>query len=137
MGDTETMDFDVVGYSSAKYKIWDNSNLWNFTGTERIPDVTFLDKNVQPESDTKLHDILKTKAGNMTGRDFAASVPHAHGSGDVHHYVVDHGEGKFYVALGTTNDEGTKFVRKACDAPVVAFDLQADIWAMPSQLQVV
>jgi len=137
LGDSETMDFDVVGYAAFKHKVWDNSNLWNFTGTERIPDVTFLNKHVQPEKDTELYDILKGKVGNMTGRDFAASVPHAHGSGDVHHYVVDHGEGKFYVALGTTNDEGTEFVRKACDAPVIAFDLQADIWAMPSQLQVV
>lgn len=137
LGDSETMDFDVVGYSSAKYKIWDNSNLWNYTATERIPDVTFLNKQVQPEKDTELYDILKAQVGSMTGRDFAASVPHAHGSGDVHHYTVDHGEGKFYVALGTTNDEGTEFIRKACDAPVIAFDLAGDIWAMPSQLQVV
>lgn len=137
LGDTETMDFDVVGYSSQKLKIWDNSNLWNFTGTERIPDVTFLNKHVQPEKDTELYDILKAQAGAMTGRDFAASVPHAHGSGDVHHYVVDHGEGKFYVALGTTTDDGREFTRKACDAPVIAFDLQEDVWAMPSHLQVV
>jgi len=137
LGDSETMDFNVVGYSAQKYKVWDNSNLWNFTGTERIQDVTFLNKNVQPEKDTELYDILKAQVGSMTGREFAASVPHGHGSGDVHHYVVDHGEGKFYVALGTTNDAGTKFIRKACDAPVIAFDLQDEIWTMPSQLHVV
>lgn len=137
LGDTATMDFDVVGYAQKKYKVWDNSDLWNYTGTERIKDVTFLNKQVQPEKDTELYDILKAQVGSMTGREFAATVPHGHGSGDVHHFVVDHGEGKFYVALGTTNDAGTKFVRKACDAPVIAFDLQEDIWTMPSQLHVV
>jgi len=137
LGDSETMDFDVVGYAAEKFKIWDNSNLWNYTATERIPDVTFLNKHTQPEHDTELYDILNAQVGNMTGRTFAASVPHGHGSGDVHHYVVDHGEGKFYLALGTTNDEGTEFIRKACDAPVIAFDLESEIWAMPSQLQVV
>jgi len=136
LGDSETMDFDVVGYSSEKFKIWNNSNLWSFTETERIPDVTFVNKNVQPEG-PELHDILQAQAGHMTGRVFAATVPHAHGSGDVHHYVVDHGEGKFYLALGTTTDDGTKFIRQACDAPVVAFDLNDEIWAWPSQLQVV
>jgi len=136
LGDSETMDFDVVGYAWKQFKLWNNSDLFNFTGTERIQDVTFLNKHVQPEKDTELHDILAGIAGNMTGRHFAAYVPHAHGSGDVHHYVVDHGEGKFYLALGTTTDDGTEFIRKACDAPVVAFDLAADVWAMP-QLQVV
>jgi len=136
LGDSETMDFDVVGYASEKFKIWNNSNLWNFTGTDRIPDVTFINKHVQPEG-TDLYDILKGLVGNMTGRNFAASVPHTHGSGDVHHYVVDHGEGKFYVAMGTTTEDGTEFVRKACDAPVVAFDLETDVWAMPSTSSVV
>jgi len=137
VGDSKTMDFDVVGYASEKFKIWNNSNLWNLTGTERIPDVTFLNKHVQPEKDTELYDILMSQTGNMTGRVFAASVPHAHGSGDVHHYVVDHGEGKFYVAVGTTTEDGTQFVRKACDAPVVAFDLETDVWTMPSVSTVV
>lgn len=132
LGDSETVDFDVVGYAWKQFKVWTNEDLSNFTEAAFIEDVTFVNKHVQPEHDTELHDILAGIAGNITGRHFAAYVPHAHGSGDVHHMVVDHGEGKFYVAMGTTTDDGTEFVRKACDAPVVAFDLQADVWAMPS-----
>jgi len=137
LGDSETMDFDVVGYAAEQFKIWNNGDLSSFTEAAFIQDVTFLNKNVQPEKDTELHDILAGIAGNISGRDMAAYVPHAHGSGDVHHFVVDHGEGRFYVALGTTTDDGTEFVRKACDAPVLAFDLEADVWTMPSPVQVV
>ena len=96
-----------------------------------------MNKNAQPEKDTELRDILAGIAGNISRRDMAAYVPHAHGSGDVHHFVVDHGEGRFYVALGTTTDDGTEFVRKACDAPVLAFDMEADVLTMPSPVQVV
>jgi len=130
LGDSQTMDFDVVGYAQKQIKVWNNDDISILTNASHIKDVTFVDKSVQPEKD-HLYEILKPLAGNMTGHLIASYVPHAHGSGDVHHMVVDHGEGKFYAAFGTTTADGTKFVRKACDAPVISFSLVDDMWTFP------
>jgi len=137
LGDSQTMDFDVVGYAQERIKVWTNNDISVLTNASHIQDVTFLDMHVQPEKSTQMHDTLKPLTGNMTGHLIASYVPHATGSGDVHHMVVDHGEGKFYVATGTTTKNGTYFLRKACDAPVLAFNLDSDIWTMPSMAQVV
>lgn len=136
LGDSETMDFDVVGYAAERTKTWTNADLHTYTGATFIKDVTFVNKHVQPEDDG-LHDILAPLVGNLTGEALAAYVPRVHGTGDVHNMVIDHGQNKFFVAFGTTNAEGTEFVRKAFDAPVLAFDLSKDIWTMPSELVVV
>jgi hypothetical protein len=45
--------------------------------------------------------------------------------------VTGPGEARLYVALGTTTADGTAYVRKACDAPMVGFDLDA-LWSAPA-----
>jgi len=99
LGDSTSMNFDVVGYSQAKVKVWTHDALPLQTNESSIKDVSFLDMHVQPESSPVLHDLLASMAGNLTGRVVASVIPHATGSGDVHTMVVDHGEKKFYVAL--------------------------------------
>lgn len=132
LGDSATQDFDVVGYAQERTKVWTNDDISTLVNASHIKDVSFVDMHAQPSHSTALYDVLQPLTGNMTGHLIASWVPHATGSGDVHHMVVDHGEGKFYVATGTTTKNGTYFLRKACDAPVVAFDLASDIWTLPS-----
>ena len=60
-----------------------------------------------------------------------SQVPNATGSGDVHVMVVDHGEARLYVAFGTTTPDGTSYIRKACDAPMISFDLP-QLWNTPA-----
>mmetsp|Transcript_42390 Transcript_42390/g.102013 ORF Transcript_42390/g.102013 Transcript_42390/m.102013 type:complete len:472 (-) Transcript_42390:196-1611(-) len=133
LGDSTTQEFDVVGYAWKQTKTWTNADIANLTNQTHIKDVTYVDMHVQPRSqhEDDLSQALEAQAGKITGDWMASYVPHATGSGDVHHMVVDHGLKKFYVAMGTTTPNGTTFIRKACDAPVVSFDLD-ELWTMPT-----
>ena len=60
----------------------------------------------------------------------AQNFPTAMQTGDVHLAVYDVGAERTYLATGTTDANGTAFTRKACNAPLRAFD-NAVLWAEP------
>lgn len=122
-----------MAYSSEFVEVWTSNNISNMTSEPPVHDVAFINMHIQPSKDLQLHDVLQAMAGNISGHLVASQVPQTTGSGDVHVMVVDHGEQRLYVAFGTTTANGTAYIRKACDAPVLSFDLPA-LWNTPAPM---
>lgn len=125
-GDSETQGFNAVGLSNDAVKVWDDADIGSLTGSPRIDNVTFIGY----PSQKVMYRVVKRIGNRFSGHLVASKVPHKVRTGDVHAMVADHGEGKVYVAVGTVNADSSSYIRMACDAPAVSFDMNA-LWSLP------
>lgn len=125
-GDSETQGFNAVGLSYDSLKVWDDADIGSLTGSPRIDNVTFIGY----PSQQRMYDTLRPIGDHLSGHLVASTVPHMVRTGDVHSMVADHGEGKVYVAVGTVTADSSRYIRMACDAPAVSFEMSA-LWSLP------
>jgi hypothetical protein len=84
--------FDVIEYSYSPIVVWTNASQPNYTpGHPRIADIVYVDKHVQPSSDTCLPSLLETFHGKIDAEVMFRNITARFQTGDMHVMVVHHG----------------------------------------------
>lgn len=129
VGDFTSQSFVAMKYEMASATPYDDKTLPAETNQTAFPGVAYIDKHPQPSTHPDMPQLVKQFYGNITAEIVAQNFPRVMHSGDVHTAVYDFGQKKAYIQVGTTNSTGD-FTRLACDAPVLAFDMES-LWSEP------
>jgi hypothetical protein len=129
VGDYASQSFVAMNYQMKSAKPYDDKTLPSLTNQTAFPGVAYIDKHPQPSTHPDMPQLVKQFYGNMTAENVAQNFPRLMHSGDVHTAVFDFGRKQTLIQVGTTDESGA-FTRFACDAPVLAFDME-DLWNEP------
>jgi len=129
IGDFKSQSFVAMKYQMDSAQPYDDKTLPNQTNQSAFPDVAYIDKHPQPSPHPDMPQLVKKFYGKMSAELVAQQFPTGMQSGDVHTAVYDFGKHMAFLQVGITNETGS-FTRKACDSPILAFDMR-ELWNEP------
>lgn len=129
VGDYASQSFIAMNYQMDSARPYDDKTLPSLTNQTGFPGVAYIDKHPQPSTHPDMPQLVKQFYGNITAENVAQNFPRLMHSGDVHTAVYDFGRKQALLQIGSTDESGA-FTRLACDAPVLAFDME-DLWNEP------
>jgi len=137
IGDYETQQFDLVGYSQASSVVYTDVTAPTMTEQPYLENLAYVDKHPQPSHDGATGTLPTSLAdfyGNITSETSKIIAQH-HQTGDVHIATYDYSAKVMYVSVGKTNHAGDfgpvggdDSVWKAYNRPYLKFNLP-DLWA--------
>lgn len=129
VGDYASQEFVAMKYQMDSANTYDDKSLPALTNQTAFPGVAYIDKHPQPSAQPDMPQLVKEFYGKMSAEIVAQNFPRMMQSGDVHTAVYDFGKKQALLQVGKTDADGV-FTRRACDSPVLAFDMEK-LWDEP------
>jgi hypothetical protein len=137
VGDYETQEFDLVGYTQAEVTVFTDVTAPLMTGQPYLEHIAYVDKHPQPSHDGP-NGTLPTALGDFWGQislETSKTVTKYHQTGDLHIASYDFLQRQMYLAVGRINGRGEYRPSggaddsewKAYNRPYLKFDLN-DLW---------
>jgi hypothetical protein len=114
----------ILAYEPEAVHFIDDRNNDEWSGTEVLKNVVYLDRHVQPSTGKpELYEALKDQHGQLTGEWIVQNIPAMTKTGDVHIMLVDWNTNNMFISVGYApnfmfDDDGYAYAR-----PFLRFDM--------------